>query len=152
MSWGRPARPSNIRLALPEDSRHAPVTVPLIAQQGFLFTYALTSTRLSLRFCRFLPLASVRLSRVRSLRRAAAGDFWERNRRGPTRLFRRWIWPYPLDMVGSVSSVTFMLETDSHTRVFVRLAPGIHYKLREAINAARVAEHGESAHSRPVNG
>ena len=120
------------------------------AHQGYLFSYTLTPTRLWLKLFRLIPLASVNLSRVQAMRRAGAGDYWGGKARGLTRLWRNWYWPYPIDMLGSVSSVMFLLEIETGTRVFVRLAPGIHYKMRDAINNARLRVHGENAHSQPV--
>ena len=44
--------------------------------------------------------------------------------------------------------MVFLLETVHGTRVFVRLAPGIHYRLRDGINEAKVREHGEAHNER----
>lgn len=116
--------------------------------QGFLFSYTLTSNRLWLRFLRLVPLGCVKLSNIRSMRRANSSEFWDGGFLRFLAFWKTWHWPYPLSMLGSSTSVVFLLETVHGTRVFVRLAPGIHYRLRDGINEAKVREHGEAPNER----
>lgn len=116
--------------------------------QGWLFSYTLTTNRLWLRFLRLVPLGSVKLSNVRSMRRANSSEYWDGGLLRFLAFWKTWHWPYPLSMLGSSTSVVFLLETVHGTRVFVRLAPGIHYRLRAGINEAKVREHGEAPNQR----
>jgi hypothetical protein len=103
-----------------------------------------------LKLFRFLPVAWVRLASIRTLRRAESSEFWDGGWKRLLRFWKVWHWPYPLSMMGSRSNVMFLVETESRTRILVRLGPGIHYRLRGAINDARVGQHGEGHHSRTL--
>jgi hypothetical protein len=124
--------------------------VPKGDYQGWLFAYHLSSTRLWVKLCRVLPVAWVKLADIRTLRRAESAEYWGGGLGRFLRFWKTWHWPYPLSMMGSRSSVMFLIETDSRTRILLRLGPGIHYRLRGAINDARVGKHGENHHSRTL--
>lgn len=108
--------------------------------EGWFFSYGLLSDRLALRLFRLFPLASVELSKVANLR--------QRSKRDITRLandalrfpHRCWYWPHPLFMGRpGFDHAPYVITTTRGTHIYLRLKHGFHYRLRTAINDARLA-------------
>lgn len=117
------------------------------AYQGLLFAYQLTPTRLNLKLLRFIPLGTIRLDRIASMRRAGSREFFSTGWHRVFCSWKYWHWPYPLQMLFCRAQVVYLLETYSGIQVFVRLKPSFHYMLRTSIgdHQARTREREEEA-------
>ena len=112
------------------------------AHQGTVFSFELKTDRLTLKCLRFIPLAWVHLRDVECLRASYFSDFLPTRKRKWHRLVRNRHWP------NSASGVWFhhlaplyVIETrGKRRRIFLRMKPAFHYRLRVAISEAQHQE------------
>lgn len=109
------------------------------AWEGWFFAYGLTSRALVLCLFRLIPIARVPLAEVAYLRQRSSREL----RRLVRDLFRHpgrsWYWPHPLIMGRpGFDHAPYVLATRRGARIYIRVNHGFHYRLREAINRARL--------------
>jgi hypothetical protein len=123
--------------------------------EGIVFAYELTRTHLRLRLFRRLTLGRVPLSSVLYVRQRGAEDLRRLLRDMFAEPFRSWYWPHPLMSRDGARSTPYVLRTERGARVYLRLRPGYHYRLRAAVGEARapapeLEPQGEGAGGAPV--
>lgn len=106
--------------------------------QGFWISLVLTRRHLMLKVFRYLPVAWVPLASIDYVRSWATGEWIPRSRRRFRRLFSTHHWlTFPL--APSVhTAARFAIITRDKKRIVVNLTPVMHYKLRLAVNSARM--------------
>jgi hypothetical protein len=118
-------------------------------REGFFFALTLDRKRLGLRLLGILPVASIRLRRIRYIRQRGGGELFQLFRDSLRHPLRSWYWPRPGLARGVHHSAPFMVCMQSGRRIYLRLRPGFHHRLRSAVGEARalardLAEEGRS--------
>ena len=104
--------------------------------QSFIFSYQITDTHLKFKLFRIVTLGWVKLVNISALRGANTFSIWEWVGDLVMRPFKHWFWPTTST---AKDAHPFVIKTKNNKKILVRLGAGYHYKLRTAINEARIA-------------
>jgi len=110
----------------------------VIGRQGFVFHVVLGRKWLGLWFLGVVPVAGVRLGRIRNIRGTAHHEYWDGGWERWARPWRYWSWPGSPGNPRDVPQGHYVIETDAGTHIWLRLRSGLHYKLREAVHRQRL--------------
>ncbi len=111
-----------------------------VATEGWLWAIALDRRWLRLRLFRCITVARVALDDIRYVRQRSEGDLSRLFREAVRRPFRCWYWPHGWMARGPNCSAPYLLHTRRGARIYLRLRPGFHYRLRAAIGEVRAAQ------------
>ena len=106
--------------------------IMVLGRQGALFQVVLSQKWLSLWLFGLIPVAGVRLVKIRTLRSSNHREFWEGGLERWGKCWRYWSWPGSPGPPRQVFQGHYLIETVKGTHIWVRLRSGMHYKLREA--------------------
>jgi hypothetical protein len=114
--------------------------------EGWLWAIVRDDRSLRLRLFRWITVARVRLDDVRALRQRGQRDLAALARDIVRRPFRCGYWPHGWMARGGHRSTAYVLHTRRGGRIYLRLRPGFHYRLRAAVGAARAARYEPPVH------
>lgn len=124
-----------IRSGRVSDDASAPRSPRII--DGWVFAYEITATHFTLKLFRCIPVAWLRLDRVRHIRQRSDGAFFHVAAELLTSPLRKWYWPHPWMSRSPLASGPYVIRMASGRGVYVRLRTGFHYRLRAAVGEAR---------------